>query len=202
MGFRRNRGRELRPAHSACPIGHLSAHGVPAFAGPVPGRGRLTLVELMIVIAIVAILAAIAIPQLYQMQLRAKRAEVPSNVVAISNAHLAYHVAHDTFVFTNWNPSNTPSGKVAATWNIEPEWEALGFSPDGRVRGAYLARTGITGNCNDLSGNTGSSMFTIGRIDCDGNNQWFAYSSCDYEIVDNCGVTCRYEGQVYGWDRY
>ena len=56
-----------------------------------------TLVELMIVVAIIGILAAIAIPNFVAMQYRAKRSEVPSNVDGIKTAELAYDAAFDTY---------------------------------------------------------------------------------------------------------
>ena len=48
-----------------------------------------SLVELMIVVAIIGILAAIAIPNFVAMQSKSKRPEVPGNVDAIKTAELA-----------------------------------------------------------------------------------------------------------------
>ena len=58
-----------------------------------------TLVELMIVVAIIGILAAIAIPNFVDMQYRAKRAEVPSNVDGIKTAQIAYDAAFDRVTY-------------------------------------------------------------------------------------------------------
>ena len=49
-----------------------------------------SLVELMIVVAIIGILAAIAIPNFITMQLKAKRSELPGNVDGIKTAELSY----------------------------------------------------------------------------------------------------------------
>lgn len=63
---------------------------------------RFTLVELMIVVAIIAVLAAIAIPAFYEMQLKSKRAELPVNGDGITNAVDAYMMAEDPDSLLMW----------------------------------------------------------------------------------------------------
>jgi len=55
------------------------------------------MVELMIVVAIIGILAAIAIPNFVSMQYRAKRGEVAPRVQGIQSAELAYDAAYDAW---------------------------------------------------------------------------------------------------------
>ena len=75
-----------------------------------------TLVELMIVVAIIGILAAIAIPNFVAMQYRAKRSEVPSNVDGIKTAELAYDAAFDTYIQeSSFQPDSSP-GKKQRNW--------------------------------------------------------------------------------------
>lgn len=118
-----------------------------------------TLVELMIVVAIIGILAAIAIPNFVAMQYRAKRAEVPGNVDGIKTAQMAYDAAFDTFINQATFVPRTIAG--AAADKIQVDWTAtgtgfstLGWAPDGKVRGAYkVASTSstdflVTGQCN------------------------------------------------------
>ena len=64
-----------------------------------------TLVELMIVVAIIGILAAIAIPNFLSMQLRAKRSEIPTNMAAIRTAEQAYFHEFDTYTTVVANPA-------------------------------------------------------------------------------------------------
>jgi type IV pilus assembly protein PilA len=97
-----------------------------------------TLVELMIVVAIIGILAAIAIPNFVDMQYRAKRAEVPPNVDGIKTAEIAYDAAFDTYMTATTAPDAAVS-KVTRAWDFPADFVALGWEPSGEVRGAYKA---------------------------------------------------------------
>ena len=124
-----------------------------------------TLVELMIVVAIIGILAAIAVPNFVAMQYRAKRAEVPSNVDGIKTAQLAYDAAFDTFIEeTSYQPGATPT-KQQQAWPTGSGFDTLGWGPDGEVRGSYKVETTsstdftVTGIC-DVDGDADNANFT------------------------------------------
>ena len=124
-----------------------------------------TLVELMIVVAIIGILAAIAIPNFVAMQYRAKRSEVPSNVDGIKTAELAYDAAFDTFVQNaGFHPDSSP-GKKQRDWNPGSAFDTLGWGPDGQVRGSYkIVSTSTTDflvtGIADVDGDAVQSSFT------------------------------------------
>ena len=132
-------------------------------------RNGFTLVELMIVVAIIGILAAIAIPNFVGMQYRAKRAEVPSNVDGIKTAQLGYDAAMDAFVQQATFHPRTPSGasaKAPALWTSGSAFDTLGWSPDGKVRGGYKVVS------------VGSTDFTVtGIADVDGDGVTSTYTS-------------------------
>jgi type IV pilus assembly protein PilA len=124
-----------------------------------------TLVELMIVVAIIGILAAIAIPNFVDMQYRAKRAEVPGNVKGIKTAQIAYDAAFDTYIeVSSFKPGSTV-GKTQKAWTSGTDFDTLGWLPDGKVRGAYKVSSSsstdflVTGIC-DVDGDGTNASFT------------------------------------------
>src|SRR5689334_9300851 len=60
-------------------------------------RKAFTLVELMIVVAVIAFLAALAIPNFIRFQARAKQAEVKGNLRAAFTCERAYYQEHSTY---------------------------------------------------------------------------------------------------------
>lgn len=74
-----------------------------------------TLIELMIVVAIIGILAAIAIPNFMRYQSKTKQSEARSNLSHIWTLEISYFGSHDTF--------NTLDG--------------IGWRADGRTRYSY-----------------------------------------------------------------
>ena len=136
--------------------------------GPPPHRQQgFTLVELMIVVAIIGILAAIAIPNLASMQYRAKRAELAPNIDGIKTTELAYEAAFDKFITQSTpHPTSSP-GKAQLVWTSGSAFDSLGWAPDGKVRGAYSVTTlpgdiVIVGIC-DVDGDGVQARFTASK---------------------------------------
>lgn len=79
-----------------------------------------TLIELMIVVAIIGILAAIAIPNFMRFQAKSKQSEAKTNLGAIGTTAEAYRAEHDTYVtvaFTDLGWKEQGQCRYGYWWN-------------------------------------------------------------------------------------
>ena len=130
-----------------------------------------TLIELMIVVAIIGILAAIAIPNFVAMQLRAKRSEMPTNVDGVRTAEKSYEHEWDVFTACAAKPTTMPTKiqtDFGATFGDGGDWDLLGWIADGKVRGQYSV-TAATGT--SVSQNFSAQAYA----DIDGDGTTSAY---------------------------
>lgn len=85
--------------------------------GKLPRTPRLafTLIELLIVVAIIAILAAIAVPNFLEAQIRAKVSRVKTEMRTMATAVEAYRIDNDSYVetFTPPNVLTTPIAYIS-----------------------------------------------------------------------------------------
>jgi len=77
-----------------------------------PGHAGFSLIELLIVVAIILIVAAIAIPNLLRARLSANEASAASSVRQIAQAEISYSIAYPT---TGYAPSLTELGSPAGS---------------------------------------------------------------------------------------
>ncbi len=97
-----------------------------------------TLIELMIVVAIIAILAAIAIPNYLNYRYKARTSEAKSNVGAINTLQEAYASESNDYIISQANPdvANIWNG-AGSTWTAGGYLEGIGFKTKGTVYYAY-----------------------------------------------------------------
>jgi type IV pilus assembly protein PilA len=106
-----------------------------------------TLIELMIVVAIIGILAAIAIPNFLKFQAKSKQSEAKTNLKGIYTAETGYfgeQNSYGTFQTVNWAPvgnsryrftvltSSTDEGNLTVTFDAwsgaTPAWTTNSFT--------------------------------------------------------------------------
>lgn len=122
-----------------------------------------TLIELMIVVAIIGILAAIAIPNFIRFQLKSKSSEGKVNLAAIRTAEEGYMAEFGSYVAASASPAvgGLGSSKVAFndTGSAGANFDTLGWAPEGNVYFSYGVGIG-----------TDNTFTATAQADIDGDN--------------------------------
>jgi prepilin-type N-terminal cleavage/methylation domain-containing protein len=96
-----------------------------------------TLVELMIVVAIIGVLAAVAIPSFREYQLTSKRTEAYANLAALAKAQKSYFAEYNNFVAVDSEPAGAtgkpPTSTTRSKDSIVTQFATVGWAPDGDV---------------------------------------------------------------------
>ena len=120
-----------------------------------------TLIELMIVVAIIGVLAATAVWNYRQFQMRSKMTEARTNLAGIATAESAYFAEYGQFVAAAATPVLPPTA-IKRPWagGGIASFDRTGFSPEGQVFFVYGVT--ITGT------STGFTAGAAGDLDGDG----------------------------------
>ena len=110
-------------------------------------RAGFTLVEVLIVVALVGVLASVAIPGFVTYQARTRRSEAFANLGALAQSETAFYTVKGFYYGTglSW-PDPVPFGGLGATrmtWDAASEaaFSELGWAPEGQVYYTYETNT-------------------------------------------------------------
>lgn len=131
-------------------------------------RRGFSLIELMIVVFLISVLAAIAIPKYLVYQLKSKSAEAKTNLGGIRTAQEAYYSEYGLFVSASPEPAIIPGIRSTGFDSVTTDFQALGWQPEGNVYFSY--GSGINAD--------GSAYTADAGADIDGNGvvQFWAYA--------------------------
>jgi type IV pilus assembly protein PilA len=139
-------------------------------------RKGFTLIELMVVVAIIAILAAIAIPQYRKFQLKSKTVEAKENIGAIVTAEESFAAEHGQYAQCSAAPNGVTPNATKHPWSVATAgagFDLIGFKPAGDVYYVYGVKSGApatasasgTSMANDATAyDTDTSINTDGTI--------------------------------------
>lgn len=157
-----------------------------------PRQEGFTLVELMIVVALIGVLSAIAIPGFVSYQARARRAESFSNLSAMSVTQKS-RAANVGAFFDSGNsfPDPTPYGGLGSSkmnWDAASStaFGALGWEPEGDVHYTYQSNT--TSGCTCVLCFTATAY---GDVDGDGQVSAVMYVDPQRDNTDAIIGNCR-----------
>lgn len=154
-----------------------------------------TLIELMIVVAIIGILAAIAIPNFIRYQLRSKTAEARTNMGGIKTNQESFRTSEDNYapVAAEGNGTSTvkaswPATMCPATCNRNTNmdcntFQCIGFEPAGDVYYQYASPNRPAAAMDTAE----YAISAIADLDGDGNQGEFCYWSSN-DLGNNNGI--------------
>jgi len=132
-----------------------------------------TLIELMIVVAIIGILSAIAIPNFMTFRMKAKTSEAKSNLGSIRTCEESYRAENDVYLAVTRYPSAVAAGSSDAWVRTSTGFSAIGFLPSGRIYYDYA----VDGIADDTF-----TAHAYGDLDDDD-------VEADYQITPNTDIT-------------
>lgn len=134
-------------------------------------KNGFTLIELMIVVAIIGIMATVAIPSFVRYQNRARRAESFANLAGLAKTQRAYFAEYGLFVGAEMVPSvvtgQDPGPEKRDSSTVATEFSSVGWYPEGDIYYDYDTNTGgFSAGCGCITCFTSTAY---GDVDGDGS---------------------------------
>ncbi|MGA1874317.1 MAG: type IV pilin protein [bacterium] len=131
-----------------------------------------TLIELMIVVAIIGILSAIAIPNFVNFRYKAKTSEAKANLGAIRSCEESYKAEMETYLACPVTPAAVPGiTKADFTGGGVTAFNTIGFEPSGQIYYQYAVAQDPNGTSllynfyatatGDLDGDSANGAFAV-----------------------------------------
>jgi len=168
-----------------------------------------TLIELMIVVAIIGILAAIAIPNFIRYQLRSKSSEARTNIGGIKTGEESFRATYDNYADIVATPAAQPPGSKTA-WptpaadacqatcsrNVIADcdtFSCIGFAPAGQVYYQYDTATVLAAAATPPA----FSISAQSDLDADGTVGPYCFATdVDGDLTGD--VACAFPGNLCG----
>jgi prepilin-type N-terminal cleavage/methylation domain-containing protein len=136
-----------------------------------------TMIEMMIVVAIIGLLSVVAIPSFLVYQSKARRSESYANLAEIVRSQKSFQAERDTFFeapvpMPDWDAyGGLGTNKMPWDGASQAAFDELGWTPEGRVFYGYAINTGSAQGCDAACGPPATSeCFTASAMgDVDGD---------------------------------
>ena len=176
-----------------------------------PRTGGFTLMELMIVVAIVGILASLAVFMFTRHVAKAKASEVPAMFAELKLRQQQFHLENEEYLSTGADdtaafPSVSPPGSSPQSYDLgtsavpplpqgtkypDPSWRTLRVSPDKtQLYCVYVAIAGPGGDDTNVGPKATGGPFNLGgALAIPAVNWFYLMAQCDF---DGDGDTSTY----------
>jgi type IV pilus assembly protein PilA len=172
-----------------------------------------TLIELMIVVAIIGILASIAIPNFLMFQLRSKTSEAKTNLAAIRTAEEGHFAEFGMYVSAAPHPAAPTTSRQA--WTLPAAgFDTMGWAPEGNVFFMYTVvspapREWAASAIGNLDGDLNLSAFgyvhptpgspTVGAAppNCNATGVYNPSAPAAFDLLNTVGPCEQFSGQTW-----
>lgn len=153
-----------------------------------------TLIELMVTVAIIAVLAAVAIPQFTKTTRKSRAAEVQAVFAELHQRQQEYHFANGSYFSTGSSEAATfpatPGAKAQSIATLPATWVTLKVRPT--YQNLYCGYVTIAGTAGDAAG-LGAKAGEFGLVSAPNTDWYYLLAHCNLD-----GNTAR-DSYYFAW---